>query len=114
VRLLQRYILGELLRVFIFLLTVLMVLLVFVGVFQQAQENGLGPYQIIQILPYIIPSMLPYTIPAALLLTVSIVYGRISGDLEVTAANNVSRHQSHTSPFANPTLSSLCTRSVPG
>jgi lipopolysaccharide export system permease protein len=86
VRLLQRYILGELLRVFIFLLTVLMVLLVFVGVFQQAQENGLGPYQIIQILPYIIPSMLPYTIPAALLLTVSIVYGRISGDLEVTAA----------------------------
>jgi len=85
VRLLQRYILGELLRVFLFLLTVLMVLLVFVGVFHQARENGLGPYQIIQILPYIIPSMLPFTIPAALLLTVSIVYGRISGDLEVTA-----------------------------
>lgn len=85
VRLLQRYILGELLRVFIFLLTVLMVLLVFVGVFHQARENGLGPYQLLQILPYIVPSMLPFTIPAALLLTVSIVYGRISGDLEVIA-----------------------------
>lgn len=88
VRLLQRYILSELLRVFFFLLAVLMVLLVFVGVFHQARENGLGPYQIIQILPYIIPSMLPYTIPASLLLTVCIVYGRVAGDLEVTAVKS--------------------------
>jgi lipopolysaccharide export system permease protein len=86
VPLLQRYIFGELLRVFTFVLLCLTVLLVFVGVFQQANERGLGAMQILEILPYIVPSMLPFTIPAALLLTVSLVYGRMAGDLEVTAA----------------------------
>ena len=41
-RLLQRAILYELLRVFGFLLGVLTVLLVFVGVLEQAAEKGLG------------------------------------------------------------------------
>src|SRR5690606_891826 len=83
---LQRYILGELLKVFSLVLTVLTVLLVFVGVFQQATERGLGPLQLLQVLPFIVPSMLPFTIPAALLLTVSLVYGRIASDQEIVAA----------------------------
>jgi lipopolysaccharide export system permease protein len=86
VPLLQRYILGELLRTFTFVLICQTVLLVFVGIFQQASDSGLGPMQLIRILPYIVPSLLPFTIPAALLLTVCLVYGRIAGDLEVTAA----------------------------
>jgi lipopolysaccharide export system permease protein len=85
-RLLQRYILFELLRVFAFLLSVLTVLLVFVGVFREVSESGLGPFQALQILPYIVPSLLPFTIPATLLLTVCVVYGRIAGDQEITAA----------------------------
>ena len=84
--LLQRYILFELLRSFFFLLSVLTVLLVFVGVFREASANGLGPYQVAQILPYIVPSMLPFTVPAIMLLTVCLVYGRMAGDLEITAA----------------------------
>ncbi len=84
--LLQRYILAEILRVFTFVLLCLTVLLVFVGVFQQASQSGLGTEQLLHILPYIIPSLLPFTIPAALLLTVSLVYGRMAGDLEITAA----------------------------
>jgi lipopolysaccharide export system permease protein len=85
-RLLQRYILFELLRVFAFLLSVLTVLLVFVGIFREVSESGLGPFQVLQILPYIVPSLLPFTIPATLLLTVCVVYGRIAGDQEITAA----------------------------
>lgn len=88
VPLLQRYILGELLRTFFFVLICQTVLLIFVGVFQQASDSGLGPVQLLSILPYIVPSLLPFTIPAALLLTVSLVYGRIAGDLEVTAAKS--------------------------
>ncbi len=84
--LLHRYVFGELLKVFALVLTVLTVLTVFVGVFQQATEQGLGPQQLIQVLPYIIPNMLPFTIPATLLMTVSVVYGRIAGDQEITAA----------------------------
>lgn len=85
-RLLQRYILFELLKVFGFLLSILTVLLVFVGVFREASENGLGPAQALKILPFVVPSLMPFTIPATLLLTVCLVYGRIAGDQEVTAA----------------------------
>ena len=85
-KLLQRYILGELVRVFLLLVAILTVMLVFLGLFQEATERGLRLAQILQILPFVVPSMLPFTIPATLLLTVCIVYGRISGDLEVVAA----------------------------
>ncbi len=87
-KLLQRYILGELVRVFLLLVIVLTLMLVFVGVFREATERGLGPVQILQILPYVVPSMLPFTVPATLLLSVCVVYGRISGDLEVIAAKS--------------------------
>lgn len=85
-RLLQRYILGELLRVFVFVLSVLTVLLGFLGVFQQITERGLGPLQVLQVMPFLIPSLVPYTIPATLLLSVCVVYGRMAGDQEITAA----------------------------
>ena len=85
-RLLQRYILKEIVRNFAFLLIVLTVLLVFVGVVRQAKESGLGAAQIIQVLPFVVLSLLPFTIPATLLLTVCVVYGRIAADQEITAA----------------------------
>ncbi|NNJ27588.1 hypothetical protein LzC2_36930 [Planctomycetes bacterium LzC2] len=91
-RLIQRAILWELLRVFGFLLAVLTVLLVFVGVVQQASEQGLGAEQIAQILPYIVPSLMPFTIPATLLLSVCIVYGRMGGDQEIIAAKAAGAH----------------------
>lgn len=74
-KLLQRYILGELVRVFLLLVIVLTLMLVFVGVFREATQRGLGPVQILQILPYVVPSMLPFTVPATLLLSVCVVYG---------------------------------------
>lgn len=85
-KLMQRYILSELLRVFTLLLVVLTVMLVFVGLVREAADQGLGARQILQIMPYVVPSMLPFTIPATLLLAVTVVYGRMAGDLEVTAA----------------------------
>ncbi len=85
-RLLQRYITLELFRVFVMVLIAFSVLLVFVGVFQQATENGLGPMEVLQILPYVVYSLLPITIPATMLLTVTVVYGRMAGDQELTAA----------------------------
>lgn len=86
VPLLQRYILGELTRTFLFVLLCLTLLVNVVGVFQTATERGLAAPQIWEVLPYIVPSMMPFTIPAALLLTVCLVYGRMAGDQEVTAA----------------------------
>lgn len=84
-RILQRCVLNDLMRVFGLAIVVLTVLLVFMGVAGEAAKSGLGIWQIIKILPYIAPSLLPYTIPATLLLTVCIVYGRMAGDHEITA-----------------------------
>lgn len=85
-RLLERYILGEIIRVFAAVLAVTTCLMLFVGVFGQVKENGLGPLQVLKILPFVVPSLLPYTIPATLLLTVCVVYGRMAGDREIIAA----------------------------
>ena len=84
-RILQRCVLNDLLRIFGLAIVVLTMLLVIMGVAAEAAKNGLGAAQIVQILPYIAPSLLPYTIPATLLLTVCIVYGRMAGDHEITA-----------------------------
>ncbi|MCA9092283.1 MAG: LptF/LptG family permease [Planctomycetaceae bacterium] len=83
--LLQRYVLSELLKVFGFSLSALTILLMFIGVIGEAMKKGLGPVQILQILPYVVPSLLPFTVPATLLLTVCVVYGRLSADQELTA-----------------------------
>ncbi|TWT57567.1 putative permease YjgP/YjgQ family protein [Thalassoglobus neptunius] len=91
-RLLQRYILGQVIKVFLSILAGMTLLLVFVGVFQQAAELGLTPQHAVRVLPYIVPSLLPFTIPAAMLLTVSVVYGRLSGDQEVIAAKAAGIH----------------------
>jgi lipopolysaccharide export system permease protein len=85
-RLLERYVLVELLRVFGILVTIATSLLVFVGVFGQAKEHDLGYWQIFQILPFVLPMLLPYTIPATLLLSACVVYGRMAGDNEIIAA----------------------------
>lgn len=82
---LQRYVLSELLKVFLLTLSALTIMLMFVGVMGEAMKKGLGPVQILQILPYIVPSLLPFTMPATLLFTVCVVYGRLAGDQELTA-----------------------------
>lgn len=81
----QRRVLKDLLQVFGGVATALTLMLVVVGVAGEASKNGLGPVQILRILPFIVPSLLPFTIPATFLLTVCVVYGRMSGDQEVTA-----------------------------
>ena len=84
-RLLQRYVMMELLRVFSLLVSGLTVLLVIVGVVGEASKHGLGPAQIRDILPYIVPSLLPFTIPATLLLPVCVVSGRMAAAHEIPA-----------------------------
>lgn len=82
---LQRRVLKDLLQVFGGVATALTLMLVVVGVIGEATKSGLGPNEILKILPYVVPSLLPFTIPATFLLTVCVVYGRMSGDQEITA-----------------------------
>lgn len=88
-RILTRYVLAELLKVFLVTLTALTVMLVAYGLWRQAREQGLGPQQVVRLIPFILPEMLRYTIPATLLFAACAVYGRMSGSNEVVAIKSL-------------------------
>lgn len=84
-RILHRYVLAELGRVFLLALTAFTSIFVIIGLVQEATQQGLNPLQILCMVPFVVPASLPYTIPATLLLSVTVVYGRMAADNEITA-----------------------------
>src|SRR5207253_1304662 len=60
-------------------------MLLLAGIVAEATQRGLTPSQIIAVIPLLIPGTLPWTIPATTLFTVSLVYGRLACDNEITA-----------------------------
>jgi lipopolysaccharide export system permease protein len=88
-RLLPRYVLIELLKVFAVTVTSLTTLMMLVGVAKEAIEQGLGLVQVLQMLPYILPNALLFALPGSTLFAVSIVYGRMSGANEIVAIKSL-------------------------
>lgn len=82
---LQRYVMGEVLRSFLLTLLTITAIFVLFTVMTEAQRAGLTPLDIARLIPFIIPSSLPYTMPVALLFSVCVIYGRMAGDNEVIA-----------------------------
>jgi lipopolysaccharide export system permease protein len=77
--------LSELVRVFALALLALTGILVMAGIVAEAARQGLGPEQIVKLVPLLIPGTLPFTIPATMLFAVSVTFGRMSADNELTA-----------------------------
>lgn len=88
-RMLSRYVLLEVSKVFLVALTSLTLLLLIVGVVREATDQGLGVGQVILLLPYILPDALRFTVPATVLFAVSTVYGRMSGSNEIVAIKSL-------------------------
>jgi lipopolysaccharide export system permease protein len=84
-KILHRYILAQLIPVFLLALVALTSIFVVLGLVEHATQQGLSLVRILYVVPFVIPSSLPYTIPATLLLSVTIVYGRLAADNEITA-----------------------------
>ena len=84
-RLLQRYVLSELLKMFGMSLFIITLFMVLVGVFRNAQQQGMGAGQILPLIPYLLPEALRYAIPGTILLAASSVYGRLSASNELVA-----------------------------
>jgi lipopolysaccharide export system permease protein len=82
---LQRYVLGEILRAFGLALLTITCVFVLLTVMTKAASIGLGPYEILKFIPYMIPGSLPYTVPVSLLFSATVVYGRLASDNEVIA-----------------------------
>lgn len=84
-RLLPRYVLLEVVTVFLLTLAA-MSALIFVGLLgREAVDRGLSFGPLVRMLPYLAPQALQFAVPAALLLATTSVYGRISASNELVA-----------------------------
>jgi len=81
---LTRYIVGEIIKIFVVALVALTMLILLIGVGRELLRQGLGPLAVLQLLPYVLPMSLQYAVPATALFAVSCVYGRMSADGEVS------------------------------
>jgi lipopolysaccharide export system permease protein len=82
---LQRYVLGEVIRACALALLTMTIIFVLFMVMAEAAKLGLSPRDIVTLIPYVIPGTLAYTAPVSLLFAVSVVYGRLASDNEIIA-----------------------------
>jgi len=80
---LTRYVLIEILKIFLVSLIALTMLILLIGVGRELLRRGLGMVAIIQLLPYVLPISLQFAFPATALFSVCCVYGRMAADGEV-------------------------------
>lgn len=84
-----RYILIELIKVFVIALTILTLMMMFVCIAQQAIKEGLGLIPVLRLTPYLLPNALRFAVPGTMLLTVCCVYGRVSSSNEIVAVKSL-------------------------
>ncbi len=82
---LQRYVLGEVVRAFTLALLTITCIFVLFMIMAEAAKMGLTPRDIATLVPFVVPGSLPYTIPVSLLFAVTVVFGRLAADNEVIA-----------------------------
>ena len=82
---LPRYVLLELIKIFLVALFGLTMMMIVVGVVREAAQQNLPLAEIIRLIPYILPDALRMTVPVTLLLACTSVYARMSGANEVVA-----------------------------
>ncbi len=82
---LHRYILRELLRIFILAAVALTMILSLGSILQPIQQYGAGPRQVMFLMVYFLPITLTFVLPIAALFAASLVYGRFAADNELDA-----------------------------
>jgi len=84
-KIITRYVLVELLLVFLVALSALTLFMLVVGLVREAQQQGLGLVQILMLVPYVLPEAMRFAVPGTMLFAVASVFGRMSAANEVTA-----------------------------
>jgi len=84
-RILTRYILWEVIGVFLATLATMTAFMFVALIGKEAVENGLGLTPILRMLPYMLPQAMQFTVPGALLMAATSVFGRVSALNEVVA-----------------------------
>jgi lipopolysaccharide export system permease protein len=84
-KIITRYVLSELLQVFLVALAALTIFMLVVGLVKEAQQQGLGMMQILALIPYVLPEAMRFAVPGTMLFAVASVFGRMSASNEITA-----------------------------
>jgi lipopolysaccharide export system permease protein len=85
----SRYVLFELVAVFLMTLTGITLLLLFAGLAKEGLLEGLGISSIARIVPYVLSIALQPSLPATILIAACSVYGRMSADNEILAIKSL-------------------------
>ncbi len=89
VNIFTRYICLELTKVFLVTLTVMTLLMLLVGLVQEAVRENLTPWTIAQLIPFFIPNALCYAIPGTMLFSTCMVLGRMASANELVAVKSI-------------------------
>jgi len=84
-KIITRYVLCDLLQVFLVALSALTLFMLVVGLVREAQQQGLGLVQIMMLVPFVLPEAMRFAVPGTMLFAVASVFGRMSAANEVTA-----------------------------
>ncbi|HAO71036.1 MAG TPA: hypothetical protein DCR06_00375 [Planctomycetaceae bacterium] len=84
-KIITRYVLSEMLQVFLVALTALTLFMLVIGLTKEAQQQGLGLLQILALIPYVLPDALRFAVPGTILFAVASVFGRFSSSNEIIA-----------------------------
>ncbi len=88
-RILTRYVLFDLLKVFLLTLTGL-TLLIFVGLLgKEAVDKGIGLGPLVRMTPYLLPQAMQFAVPGTMLLATTSVYGRMASYNEIVAIKSL-------------------------
>src|SRR3990172_1706696 len=88
-RILTRYVVFDLLQVFLLILTGL-TLVIFIGlVGKEAVDKGLGLGPLLRMTPYLLPQAMQFAVPGTMLLATTYVYGRMSSYNEIVAIKSL-------------------------
>jgi len=88
-RILTRYVLFDLLKVFLLTLTGLTLLIFVVLIGKEAVDKGIGLGPLLRMSPYLLPQAMQFAVPGTMLLATTSVYGRMASYNEIVAIKSL-------------------------
>src|SRR5688572_29008235 len=88
-RILTRYVLFDVLKVFAITLTGLTLLIFVFLMGKEAVDKGFGLGPLIRLSPYLLPQALQFAVPGTMLLAATNVYGRMASYNEIVAIKSL-------------------------
>ncbi len=88
-RIITRYVIGDLLTVFLLTLAGMSSLIFVALIGKEAVDKGLGLGPLVRMTPYLLPQAMQFAVPGTMLLAVTSVYGRMASSNEVVALKSM-------------------------